>query len=264
MKRAAKRPCAVAMIPTYNEAENIAPLIRDILALDTPCDLHILVADDDSPDGTWRIVRRMAARDRRVHLLRRLKRRGRGAGGIDGFRAALDLGADYVVEMDGDFSHRPAHIPALLDAAGRADLVIGSRFVKGGRDADRSLWRRAVTWGVRRFIRRLFRVPVRDVSSGFRVFSRRLLEALDLEDLISVGPSVVLETLFKTHLMGFRTIEVPIVFVDRVRGRTKLDFVTLLETLAMALKFKKRYAPLEARRAAAASPSRPKSGRRRN
>jgi len=264
MKRAAKRPRAVVMIPTYNEAENIAGLTKEILALEVPYDLRVLVADDNSPDGTWRSVQRMAARDRRVRLLRRLKRRGRGAGGIDGFKAALDLGADFVVEMDGDFSHRPAHIPALLDAASRFDLVIGSRFVKGGRDADRSLWRRAVTWGVRRFIGRLFRIPVQDVSSGFRVFSRRLLEALDLDDLISVGPSVVLETLYKAHLMGFRTIEVPIVFVDRVRGRTKLDFVTLLETLIMALKFRKRYALREARRSAAGSSSRPKSGRRRN
>lgn len=264
MRRASKRHRAVVMIPTYNEAENIAGLTKEILALDVPFDLRVLVADDNSPDGTWRTVQRMAARDRRVRLLRRLKRRGRGAGGIDGFKAALDLGADFIVEMDGDFSHRPIHIPALLDAVGRADLVIGSRFVKGGRDADRSLWRRAVTWGVRRFIRRLFRVPVRDVSSGFRVFRRRLLEALDLDDLISTGPSVVLETLYKAHLLGFTLGEVPIVFVDRVRGRTKLDFLTLLETLVMALKFKKRYAPLTARRAAAAGPPRPKSGRRRD
>jgi dolichol-phosphate mannosyltransferase len=243
----------VVMIPTFNEAENIARLAREILALDAPFDLHVLVADDDSPDGTWRIVQKMAARDRRVHLLRRMKRRGRGAGGIDGFKAALARGADLVVEMDGDFSHRPAHIPALLEAAGRYDLVLGSRFVPGGRDADRGLPRRVITWMVRRFIRRLFGLRVQDVSSGFRVFRRRLLEALDLDDLISTGPSVVLETLYKAHLLGFNLGEVPIVFVDRVRGRTKLDLLTLFETLIMALKFKKRFAPLAARRAATAS-----------
>lgn len=248
MKRAAKKPRVVVMIPTYNEAENIAPLTREILALDLPFDLHVLVADDNSPDGTWAVVRRLAARDRRVHLLRRLKRRGRGAGGIDGFKAALGLGADRVVEMDGDGSHRPAHIPELLGAADRFDLVIGSRFVRGGRDADRGPLRRMITWMVRRFVRRLFRLPVEDVSSGFRVFSRRLLEALDLEDLISVGPSIVLETLTKTHLLGFRMGETPIVFIDRVRGKTKLDFLTLLETLVMALKLKKRFAPPAARR----------------
>lgn len=250
MTRRTRRPRVAVMIPTYNEAENIARLLRDVLALDVPFDMRVLVADDNSPDGTWRIVAKTAAVDRRVRLLRRMKRRGRGAGGIDGFKACLDLGADLVVEMDGDFSHRPAHIPALLEAAGRYDLVLGSRFVRGGRDADRSIFRRMITWTVRRFIRSLFGVPVEDVSSGFRVFSRRLLEALDLDDLVSVGPSVVLETLYKAHLLGFSMGEVPIIFVDRVRGKTKLDMLTLVETLVMALKFKKRFAPLAARRAA--------------
>ncbi|HEX9903052.1 MAG TPA: polyprenol monophosphomannose synthase [Acidobacteriota bacterium] len=243
-----KKKRAVVMIPTYNEAENIAGLIKDILALQVPFDLQILVADDNSPDGTWKIVQGLARHDKRVHLLRRMKRRGRGAGGLDGFRASLDLGADYVVEMDGDFSHRPGHIPALLEAAGRLDLVLGSRFVAGGRDADRSLLRRLITRLVRSFIRSRFRLPVRDVSSGFRVFRRRVLEALDLDDLISVGPSVVLETLYKAHLLGFTIGEVPIVFVDRTRGKTKLSFLTLLETLVMVLQFKRRFAALAAAR----------------
>jgi len=243
-----KKKRAVVMIPTYNEAENIAGLIKDILALQVPFDLQVLVADDNSPDGTWRVVQDLARRDKRVHLLRRMKRRGRGAGGLDGFRASLDLGADYVVEMDGDFSHRPNHIPALLEAAGCYDLVLGSRFVSGGRDADRSLLRRLITRLVRGFIRSRFHLPVRDVSSGFRVFRRRVLEALDLDDLISVGPSVVLETLTKAHLLGFTIGEVPIVFVDRARGKTKLSFLTLLETLVMALQFKRRFAPLAAAR----------------
>lgn len=231
----------VVMVPTYNEAENIADLVRALRAVDVPGGLEVLVADDDSPDGTWRIVEDLARADKRVHLLRRLKRRGRGSGGIDGFKAALALGADAVVEMDGDFSHRPEHIPALLEALDFYDLVLGSRFVKGGRDADRAVHRRVITFFVRLFIRRRFRIPVKDVSSGFRVFRREVLEALDLDDLRSVGPSVVLETLYKTHLLGFRIGEVPIVFVDRKRGQTKLDGLTLLETLVMALKFTRLY-----------------------
>lgn len=241
------------MIPTYNEAENIADLVRALRALDIPGGLDVLVADDNSPDGTWRIVEDLARGDKRVHLLRRLKKRGRGAGGIDGFKAALELGADAVVEMDGDFSHRPEHIPALLEALDFYDLVLGSRFVKGGRDADRALHRRVITFFVRHFIRRRFRVPVRDVSSGFRVFRREVLEALDLDDLRSVGPSVVLETLYKTHLLGFRIGEVPIVFVDRARGKTKLDGLTLLETLVMALKFTRLYKAPEPPAAGAAT-----------
>jgi len=240
----------VVMIPTYNEAENIAGLIKEILALRLSFDLQVMVADDNSPDGTWKIVQGLARRDKRVHLLRRMKRRGRGAGGIDGFKASLELGADTVVEMDGDFSHQPGHIPSLLEAAQNYDLLLGSRFVAGGRDADRSFLRRFITWLVRAFIRSRFGLPVRDVSSGFRIFRRRVLEALDLDDLISVGPSVVLETLYKTFLLGFRVGEAPIIFVDRTRGKTKLSFLTLLETLVMALQIRKRFAPLAAARRA--------------
>jgi len=246
--RAAQHPRVVAMIPTYNEAENIRDLVAAILALPVEGGLEVLVADDNSPDGTSAIVEDMAAADPRVHLLRRLKRRGRGAGGIDGFKAALNLGADLVVEMDGDFSHQPRFIPGLI-AAREFELVLGSRFVKGGRDADRGLIRRFITVLVRLFIRSRFRIPVRDVSSGFRCFRREVLEALDLDDLISTGPSVVLETLYKAHLLGFRIGEIPIEFVDRTKGRTKLNALTLVETLVMALKFKRMYTAANVRRA---------------
>ncbi len=237
----ANRQRVVAMIPTYNEAENIGDLVREILAVKTPDDLRVLVADDNSPDGTWRIVEDLARSDPRVHLLRRMERRGRGSGGIDGFKAALELGADIVVEMDGDLSHQPRFIPELVAAAARYDLVLGSRFVPGGRDADRSLLRRFITFCVRNFIRRTFRVPVKDVSSGFRAFRREVLEALELDGLLSTGPSVVLETLYKAYLLDFRIGEVPIDFVDRARGKTKLNARTLVKTLFMALKFKRRY-----------------------
>jgi len=232
-----------AMIPTYNEAENIRPLISQILSLPGPGTINVLVADDHSPDGTGEIVRGMARTDARVHLLDRRKRRGRGTGGIDGFKAALGLRPDYVLEMDGDFSHQPRFIPDLLAAMEECDVAIGSRFVPGGSDSDRSVVRRAITWLVRRFIRRRFRTSVRDVSSGFRCFRREILEKLDLDDLISVGPSIVLEILYKLVLMGASIREVPVVFVDRARGRTKLNTLTLLETLLMALKFRKMYGP---------------------
>ncbi|MCX6562892.1 MAG: polyprenol monophosphomannose synthase [Candidatus Aminicenantes bacterium] len=227
------------MIPTFNEAENIQSLIREIIALPLSGDLHVLVVDDSSPDGTGDLVQKAAAADPRVHLLVRKKRRGRGAAGIDGFKAALALGADVIVEMDGDFSHQPRFIPALLGEMGRCDVAIGSRFVRGGADSDRSLIRRAITWLVRRFIRRRFRTSIRDVSSGFRCFSRGVLERLDPDDLISSGPSIVLEILYKLILMDASIHEVPIVFIDRKRGRTKLSGLTLLETLLMTLKFRR-------------------------
>lgn len=233
----------VVMIPTYNEAENIQSLIREIVALPLSGDLHVLVVDDSSPDGTGELVRQLAAADPRVHLLVRKKRRGRGAAGIDGFRAALALGAEVIVEMDGDFSHQPRFIPALLGEMGRCDVAIGSRFVRGGADSDRSLVRRAITRLVRRFIRRRFRTSIRDVSSGFRCFSRGVLERLNLDDLISSGPSIVLEILYKLILMDASIHEVPIVFIDRKRGRTKLSGLTLVETLLMALKFRRLFGP---------------------
>jgi dolichol-phosphate mannosyltransferase len=237
----AARPRLVAMIPTYNERENIADLIDALLALPVEAEVHVLVADDNSPDGTGRYVEERAAADPRVHALVRTKRRGRGAGGIDGFKAALALSPDFVVEMDADFSHQPKFIPGLLSAARYYDLVLGSRYVKNGRDADRRLRRRLITFCVRSFIRRLYRIKIKDVSSGFRLYRREVLEAVDLDDLISVGQSVVLEILRKVDLLGFRIGEVPIVFIDRTRGRTKLDFLALLETLLQAVKFRKRY-----------------------
>lgn len=241
MSEPARKPLLAVMLPTYNERENIAEMVEAILALPLDADVRVVVADDDSPDGTGRWAEERAAADPRVRALVRKKRRGRGAGGIDGLKAALALGADFVVEMDADFSHAPKYIPDLLAAAARADLVLGSRFVPGGRDADRGLHRRFITFCVGTFIRRLYGLSIRDVSSGYRLYRREVLEAVDLDDLISVGQSVVLEILRKTALLGFRIAEVPIVFVDRVRGRTKLDFLSLLETLVMAVKFKKRY-----------------------
>ncbi len=233
----------VVMIPTYNEAENIQVLIREILALPAADDLHVLVVDDDSPDGTAELVQAMAGDDPRAHVLIRKKRRGRGAAGIDGFKTALALGADLVVEMDGDFSHQPRFIPALLAEMERCDVAIGSRFIIGAADFNRSFGRRMITWFVGRFIRLRFRTSIRDVSSGFRCFKRQILEKLGLDDLVSVGPSIVLEILYKLILMDASIREVPIVFVDRRKGQTKLSGRTLIKTLLMALKFRKIYGP---------------------
>lgn len=239
------KPKVIAMIPTYNERENIGGLIRDILALPIEHDLSVLVVDDDSPDGTAGEVTDISGRDPRVRLLLRTEKRGRGLAGIAGFREALDLGADYIVEMDGDGSHQPVFIPSLLDAARRQDFALGSRFVPGGKDADRPPHRRLVTFLVRHFIRRLFSVPANDVSSGFRCFRRGVLERVGLDGLVSTGPSVVLEILYKAHRLGFTIEEVPIVFVDRKKGKTKLTGLTLWRTLLMAIRIKRIYGHLQ-------------------
>lgn len=239
------KPKIVVMIPTYNERENIGGLVREILALSIDYHLLVLVVDDNSPDGTAEEVRDAASRDPRVHLLLRTEKRGRGLAGIAGFRRSLDLGADLVVEMDGDGSHQPLHIPALLDAARRGDLVLGSRFIKGAKGSDRPLHRRLVTWLARHFVRRLFSVPVRDVSSGFRCFRREVLEKVGLESLVSTGPSVVLEILYKSYRLGFSIEEIPIVFIDRKSGRTKLSGLTLGRTFCSALRIRWIYRRLQ-------------------
>ncbi len=225
------------MIPTFNEADNIRLLLDELFRLGLP-QMHILVVDDMSPDGTWRLVKEYEQQNPNVHLLLRTKRRGRGTAGIDGLRWILDRGADLILEMDGDFSHHPRHIPAMLEAIEGADVVLGSRFVKGGSDNDRGLARRLVTKAAGRYVRALLKIDVKDVSSGFRLFRREVLERIDVDNLISAGPSIVLEMLYKTLMLGFRLIEVPINFIDRRQGQTKLDYVTLLETLVMVLRLR--------------------------
>jgi dolichol-phosphate mannosyltransferase len=238
----------VVMIPTFNEAENIQPLVREVLALPVREEMSVLIVDDNSPDGTGAEAKKLSSAEPRVHALIRTKRRGRGAAGIDGFKAALALQPDYVVEMDGDFSHQPRFIPDFLKEIGHYDVVIGSRFVRGGRDADRNLIRKAITFLARNFVRRKFHTPVRDVSSGFRCFTKSILEKVDLDDMISVGPSIVLEILYKISLLQAKICEVPITFIDRKRGKTKLGGLTLLETLMMVLRFKRQYPRLPASR----------------
>jgi len=231
----------VCTVPTYNEAENILPLARELLALDQA--LEVLVIDDDSPDGTWRLVAEAARSEPRLHLLHRTQERGRGAAGRDGFVQALRMGADVVVEMDGDFSHQPRFVPDLIERLDRpgaeVGLVLGSRAVSGGRDADRGRLRRLVTRAANLYIRVLLGVPVRDCNSGFRCWRRSTLEAIDVGATFSRGPAIVQELLFKTARRAIPMAEVPIDFVDRVRGESNLTLRILMQgyTTVMALRW---------------------------
>ncbi len=204
------------MIPTYNEAENIVPLIGDILMLGE--EFEALVVDDNSPDGTWRLVKEMAQKNPRVHLLHRVQNKGRGLAGIAGFREAVALGADWVIEMDADFSHHPRFIPALVEASRNADLVIGSRLVAGGGEVGRSPARKLITGFASAFIRITLGLPIKDPTSGFRVFSRALLESLPWDAMRATGPEVVQEVLVAAHARGFKMVEVPILFEERRAG----------------------------------------------
>src|SRR3989337_3920346 len=226
------------MIPTYNERENIGDLIQGILNLKIP-NLRIVVVDDNSPDGTSEVVREFSDDYPEVELLLRTTDKGRGSAGIAGFKYALEHGADYVVELDADFSHHPKYIPSFLEAIQEADMVIGSRFVSGGKDINRGILRRVITFLAGVYVRILLGLKIKDVSSGYRCFKRKVLEAIELDSVISTGPSIVSEVFYRTHLKGYSIKEIPIEFADRTHGQTKLNYVILLKTLLMVLKFKR-------------------------
>ena len=228
------------MIPTYNEKENISNLINKILSLKIS-NLHIVVVDDNSPDGTWKIVQEMSRKNKNVHLLLRKKDKGRGAAGRDGFIYCLKHGADIVVEMDADMSHDPKYIPSMLDELKNADLVLGSRRVEGSKEIGRCWFRKFVTFGANLYIRLMLGLKVKDCNSGFRCFKKEVLEKINLEKLESKGPAIVQEVLFKAHLKGFKIKEIPITFVDRTKGKSKLGIPQLAAGYFMVLKLKMQH-----------------------
>lgn len=225
------------MIPTYNEKENIKNLIGKILKLGID-NLHVVVVDDNSPDGTSRIVKELSKKYKNVHLLLRTKSRGRGFSGRDGYIFCLKHGADAVVEMDADMSHDPKYIPMMLKELKNADLVLGSRRIRGGKEVGRSLLRKTITHIANSYIRLVLGLDVMDCNSGFRCFRRKALEGIAPEKLQSKGPAIVQEVLFKAHLNGFRIKEMPIVFVDRTEGNSKLGMPQIISGYFMVLKLK--------------------------
>lgn len=226
------------VLPTYNEAENIRTLINEIFQYAPDC--HILVADDDSPDGTWKIVQEISTKNPRVHLLHRTTNRGRGLAGIAGFQYALDQGADAVMEMDADFSHAPEYLPYFFSAIKDYDVVSGSRYIQGGDDGKRSWWRKSITYFANVYIRAFLGFKLTDCSSGFRCYRREVLERINLQSLISTGPSIVQEILFRSCQLQFKILEIPYTFQDRSFGESKLTYRHLFKGFAMVLRL--RYA----------------------
>ena len=227
---------AFATIPTYNESKNIEKLISEIRRLEP--EIGIVVADDDSPDGTWRIVEGISKKDPLVFLLRRMTNKGRGTSGVDAFRFALRKGAEAVVEMDGDFSHDPRYIPSFLQEIRNVDVVIGSRTVVGGRDMRESPLRRTLTRFSSLYAKVVLGLPIRDCNSGYRCFRREVLEAVDLGSFRSTGPSIVQELLYKAYLRGFSIKEIPIVFTERQAGTSNLNLTKLMQGFFMVLKLR--------------------------
>ena len=227
---------ALAMIPTYNERENIASLIKDILELDPS--YGVVVVDDDSPDGTSAIVMEMQKNENRVHLITRKSNKGRGTAGIEGLLYAARQDVPYIVEMDADYSHHPRYIPDLIIAMEVCDVAIGSRSIEGGRQIGRGFLRQIITHFANRFIRLIMGVPVQDCTAGFRCFNRKVLQTINLENMVSVGPSIVEEILYACHIRGFKIKEVPILFEDRVKGESTKTFSQYIETMLKIIQFR--------------------------
>ncbi len=218
------------VLPTYEEASNVERMVDQARAK-LPADAQILIVDDNSPDGTGRIAARLAEEESAVHFMHRSVKEGLGPAYIAGFRRALAEGAGLVVEMDADFSHEPAYLPRLLDAAERADVVIGSRYVPGGGVSDWGPLRRAVSRGGSTYARLVLGLGVHDLTGGFKCFRREVLEAIELEAVRSRGYAFQVEMTYRAIELGFEVVEVPIVFRDRQAGSSKMSRSIVLEAI---------------------------------
>ena len=217
-------------LPTYNERENVEAMV-DRLGEVLGADGIVLVIDDSSPDGTGEIADRLAAERDWVHVLHRPRKEGLGPAYLDGFRRALELGADLILEMDCDFSHDPADVPRLIAAAEDADLVLGSRYVPGGGTRNWGALRRLISRGGSLYAQLLLGVPIRDLTGGFKCYRRAVLETIDLDAIHSKGYAFQIETTYRALRAGFRVVEVPIVFVDREVGGSKMSRSIVLEAV---------------------------------
>jgi len=214
-------PTTAIIIPTYNESENLERLVRTILAL--PLNSRVIVVDDNSPDGTGQIADRLAAEDGRVYVIHRSGKLGLGTAYIAGFRWALSHGAEYIVTMDADFSHHPRYIPSLVAHSDGHQVVVGSRYVRGGGTRYCSLKRRLFSRLANGFARLMLGLEAEDCTAGFRCYRRHALEAIDLDSIFSDGYSFLIEMLYQCQRRNYHIGEVPIIFEDRRHGVSKIS-----------------------------------------
>ena len=235
-------PGAWLVLPTYNEAENIEPMVRAVLdpLASSGLPYRVLVVDDNSPDGTGEIADRLAAELDAVEVLHRPGKQGIGPAYLAGFERALAGGADLLLEMDSDFSHDPTDLPRLIEASADADLVLGSRYVEGGGVTDWGLARRLISRGGSLYARVILGVPIRDLTGGFKCFRRETLEHLDLSAVGTDGYGFQIEVTYRAVQAGLRVKEVPILFRDRRVGSSKMSAKIALEAFwkVPALRFR--------------------------
>ncbi len=228
----------LVVIPTYNEADNIQELLPVVLSHGSH--FNVLVVDDNSPDGTARLVKEMQKSEPRIHIIERAGKMGLGTAYVAGFKYALANGFDYIFEMDADFSHDPSVLPRLLEQAETYDLVIGSRYIEGVNVVNWPMRRLLLSYFANLYTRVITGMPVRDATGGFKCFRRKVLESIDLDAIHSNGYAFQIEMNFKTWHKGFKVHEIPIVFVDRRIGSSKMSKHIVYEAVWMVwvLKFK--------------------------
>ena len=221
-------PDATICLPTYNERENLESMIRAL----APLGVNVLVVDDNSPDGTGQIADRLAEELDFVSVLHRPEKQGLGPAYLAGFRRALADGAEYILEMDCDFSHKPADVPRLIEACeSGADLALGSRYVPGGGTENWGVARRIISVGGSLYARVILGVNFHDLTGGFKCYRRAVLERIDLDAIHSKGYAFQIETTYRTVRAGFKVVEVPITFVDRTAGESKMSRTIFLEAV---------------------------------
>ncbi len=224
------------IIPTYNERENIEPLVTQLLAL--PVGLRVIVVDDNSPDGTGAIADRLAVESNgRVGVIHRAGKLGLGTAYIAGFKRALAEGADLICTMDADFSHNPRYIPAMVEKIAQGyDLVIGSRYVRGGATSGCTFDRKLLSWGANAFARTLLGLRAHDTTAGFRCYRREVLEGMDPDAIKASGYSFLIEMLYRVQRRGWRVGEVPITFENRRLGTSKISRDEIVRALGTVLR----------------------------
>jgi dolichol-phosphate mannosyltransferase len=226
---------ALVVIPTYNEADNISRLIPIILGKGP---LDVLVVDDGSPDGTASLVQAMGQQEPRVHCIVRQGKQGLGTAYVAGFRFAIQRKYDFVFEMDADFSHDPKELPVFLERIADADLVIGSRYTNGVRVLNWPIKRLLLSYFANVYTRFLLRLPLHDATGGFKCYRRQVLEAIDLDRIRSNGYAFQIEMSYKAWRKKFRLAEIPIVFLDRQSGSSKMSKTIVYEAFFMLLKLR--------------------------
>jgi dolichol-phosphate mannosyltransferase len=222
---------ALVVVPTYNERVNLPLIVPQILQQDIR--IEVLVVDDNSPDGTGRMADEMAAAEPRIHVMHRPGKEGLGKAYIAGFKWALERDYDYIFEMDADFSHDPKYLPEFLQSIERADLVVGSRYRSGVNVINWPIYRLLLSLGANEYARRITGLPLTDSTGGFKCFRRRVLESIDFSKVKSNGYSFQIEMSFRAWKQGFRVVEIPIVFTDRVEGQSKMNKRIVREAIWM-------------------------------